>query len=137
MLKKLVFSLMMVGMLAMASVGFASPSSDALAKEDPVATSLISTMLGGGDLNKFKPNMDSRVNMEEVKKAYTTVPGLNQVKAFRFVLFERNGMFDRVAYLAPIDNNNAVLISVAFDANTHLIVGMGVEPLGKAQAPAK
>ena len=137
MLKKLVFSLMMVGMLAMASVGFASPSSDALAKEDPVAASFISTMIGGGDLNKFKPNMDSRVNIEEVKKAHATIPGLNQVKAFRFALFERNGLVDRVAYLAPVDNNNAMLISVVFDANTHLIVGMGVEPLGKAQAPAK
>lgn len=130
-LRSIVSSVLLTGMLLATSVAGASPSSDALAKEEAVAAPLVQAIVtGANDFSAFSRAIDKNaVKLDDFKKVRKEVKDLEKAKSIMFAAFSRNNGADAVTYIVPVTNNDAYAFTVVFNTQSGLVSGVAVNKL--------
>jgi len=132
-LRKVLSTFLFSCLICIASIGFASPASDALAQEDAVAMPLADAIFHGEkDFSRFAPYVDTKMlgNVNEFSKATKDIKDLSKVEQIFFVGFERGTSADVVSYVGLLPGGQSgYLFAVIFDPNTGLVIGSAINGL--------
>lgn len=136
-MKKWIFTITVIMMMAMSSLALAADSED-LAKEQQSVDVLLS-VVEAKNIPQYKDfskllSADLKQNFDE--KAYADLPkvianNFGEVKDVKFYSFQRFDQADRLTYIASFSKQQAVSINVTFNKNKR-IVDFSLEPLGVA-----
>lgn len=130
-MKKGIIALLFTMLMGMATIGFASPATDAFAKEEPIAMPLAQAIVEGkGDFNSYKKMVNPKTipDVNKFAEARKNIPDFAKIKQLAFATYERGMAGDRVTYAGVVDKS-IYLIGIVFDPKTNLIIGTTINKL--------
>ena len=131
-MRKILVSILFSCFMMFSVSAMASPVSDVLAQEDPIAVSLVQSMVTGQkDFKAFEKHIDkNRIkDLSVFGKLHENVKEASQIKQIIFLSFAKAGEMDVITYAGVLPNNDLLVFDTMFDANTRLVAGVGVRKL--------
>ena len=130
-MKKGIIALLFTCLMGLSAIGFASPASDAFAKEDKIAMPLAQAIVEGkGDFSSYKKMVDPKLipDVNKFAEARKNIPDFAKIKQIAFATYERGMAGDRVTY-AGVADKNIYLICIVFNPNNGLVIGSTINKL--------
>ena len=139
-MRKLVVSILFSCFMVFSAVGFASPASDALAREDAVAMPITQTIVGGKkDFSSFEKYIDKTMikDMSLFSKVAEQNPDITSLQDVRFISYQQNGAVDVITYIGITSNQDAIGFHFMFNSKSKLLIGVAINKYDKVSAETR